>query len=148
MVSFIEKQLGWQQTKPGTAGLHIHGYEGNMNWNDPFYFYGSDARLIKDRINATEADWISETLKIHSTQVQWAVENEMARTVEDVLSRRTRVLLLDAAESVRICREVAGLMAVAMNKDEAWIEKEVRDYSRLAQQYILKQQQPSLLKSL
>jgi glycerol-3-phosphate dehydrogenase len=67
------------------------------------------------------------------------VENEMAKTVEDVLSRRTRALLLDAKESIRICPEVAKLMAESLSKDETWIENEVKQYTQLAQQYILKQ---------
>jgi glycerol-3-phosphate dehydrogenase len=71
--------------------------------------------------------------------VKWAVENEMARTVEDVLSRRTRALLLNARESIRICPEVARIMADSLGKDEVWIEKEIADYTNLARQYILKQ---------
>jgi glycerol-3-phosphate dehydrogenase len=109
-----------------------------MNWSDPFYFYGSDASLIKQQINGTANEWISECLQIHAMQVKWAVENEMARTVEDVLSRRTRALLLDAKESIRICRQVAAIMAEALGRDNAWIEEEVAQYTALAQQYILK----------
>jgi glycerol-3-phosphate dehydrogenase len=138
MVNFVEKHLDWPHHKPGTALMHIHGYAENMNWNDPLYFYGSDAVLIKERMNGSANQWLSEDLKIHAMQVKWAVEHEMARTVEDVLSRRTRALLLDARESVRICREVAVIMAKALQKDNAWIDKEVNNYTQIAQQYILK----------
>ena len=79
----------------------------------------------------------SEKLKIHPMQVTWAVKNEMARTVEDVLSRRTRALLLDAAESVRIAPEVAAIMAAELNKDQEWIDDQVKKYKNLADQYIL-----------
>ncbi|MEO6734336.1 MAG: glycerol-3-phosphate dehydrogenase C-terminal domain-containing protein, partial [Ferruginibacter sp.] len=139
MVDRIEKYFGWKHKKTPTASLHIHGYEDHMNWNDPFYFYGSDASLIKQRINRTASQWISESLKIHEMQVCWAVENEMARTVEDVLSRRTRALLLNAKESIRICPEVAKIMAKELDRDEKWIDKEIAQYTALAQQYILKQ---------
>jgi glycerol-3-phosphate dehydrogenase len=44
-------------------------------------------------MNGTAGGWISESLKIHKMQVTWAVKNEMARTVEDVLARRTRALV-------------------------------------------------------
>ena len=81
---------------------------------------------------------MSDSLKIHKTQVKWAVEHEMARTVEDVLSRRTRALLLDARESIRIAPQVAKLIAESLGKDEAWIENEIRSYKELAEQYILK----------
>ena len=119
--------------------MQIHGYAEGMNWDDPFYFYGSDATMIRQRINGTANQWISESLNIHEMQVRWAVEHEMARTVEDVLSRRTRALLLNARESIRICPEVAKIMAKALGKDEQWIESEVKAYTCLAQQYILKQ---------
>jgi glycerol-3-phosphate dehydrogenase len=139
MVNRIEEQLSWKHRKPATATLHIHGYAEKMDWNDPFYYYGSDAVLLKQSMNGSAGKWISESLKIHKMQVKWAVENEMARTVEDVLSRRTRALLLDAKESIRICPEVARLMAEALGKDESWIESEISEYTQLAQQYILKQ---------
>jgi glycerol-3-phosphate dehydrogenase len=139
MMNRVEKHLEWDRKKTLTASLHIHGYAENMNWNDPFYFYGSDAGFIKQRINGTANQWISETLKIHKMQVKWAVENEMARTVEDVLSRRTRALLLNAGESIRICPEVARIMAESLGKDEKWIEKQVDGYTTLARKYILKQ---------
>lgn len=137
MVNRIEEQLSWQHRKPTTASLHIHGYINKVNWEDPFYFYGSDASLLKQSMNGTAGNWMSDSLKIHKMQVRWAVEHEMARTVEDVLSRRTRALLLDAKESIRICPEVARLMAEALGRDEHWIESEVEQYTKLAQQYIL-----------
>ncbi len=139
MVNMIEKHLNWKKKKTTTASMHIHGYKEEVNWNDPFYFYGSDASALKNRINGSANQWISESLKIHPMQVKWAVEFEMARTVEDVLSRRTRALLLNAKESIRICPEVAAIMAKSLGRDEKWIEQEVENYTRLAQQYILKQ---------
>lgn len=139
MVDLVEKQLSWKHRKAQTAFLHIHGYKETINWKDPFYFYGSDASLLRQRINGSAQEWISEDLKIHKKQVEWAVEKEMARTVEDVLSRRTRALLLDARESIRICPEVAAIMARALGEDEKWIEKEVASFTNLAKQYVLKQ---------
>lgn len=139
MVNVIEKHFGWRHKKAATATMHIHGYAEQVNWDDPFYFYGSDAFHIRQRINGTSNEWISESLKIHEMQVKWAVENEMARTVEDVLSRRTRALLLNARESIRICPEVARIMATVLDKDAIWVEKEVASYKKLAQQYILKE---------
>ncbi|MDB5206860.1 MAG: FAD-dependent oxidoreductase [Flavisolibacter sp.] len=138
MVNYIEKHLSWNGTKSATANMQIHGYAANVNWNDPFYFYGSDAPLLRQSMNGTAGKWISESLKIHKMQVTWAVKNEMARTVEDVLSRRTRALFLDALESIRICPEVARIMADALDKDEAWMEKEIAEFTMLARQYILK----------
>lgn len=145
LVNRIEKELGWAAKKTPTASLHIHGYKEKTSWDDPFYFYGSDALPLKQRINGSAGEWISESLQIHKMQVRWAVEHEMARTVEDVLSRRTRALLLDAKESIRICPQVARLMAEALGKDEKWIEEEVTGYTQLAHHYILNKTENSVL---
>ncbi len=139
MINRVEKELHWKHHKTPTSVLHIHGYADAVNWDDPLYFYGSDAAQIKKQMNGSAGQWISESLKIHPMQVRWAVEHEMARTVEDVLSRRTRTLLLDANESIRIAPEVAKIMAAELGKDEAWVKQQVQEYTKLAQQYILKQ---------
>lgn len=137
MVDRIEKHFGWRHRKAASASLPIHGYVRDVNWNDPFYFYGSDAALLRQRINGTANQWLSESLRIHPMQVKWAVEHEMARTVEDVLSRRTRALLLDARESIRMAPEVARIMAATLGKDQRWIDAEVAQFTTLARQYQL-----------
>ena len=63
------------------------------------------------------------------------MRNEMARTVEDVLARRTRALFLDARESIRIAPETARLMAKELNKDENWIENQIQTYKATAKNY-------------
>lgn len=145
MVDKIEKQLQWEHRPTATPNLRIHGYTDNVNWSDPLYFYGSDAAAVMQSMNGTTGVWLSERLKIHRMQVKWAVEHEMALTVEDVLSRRTRALLLDAEESIRISAEVATIMARLLNKGNDWMEQQVKAYQQLAQQYILKERTlPSL----
>ncbi len=138
MVNKIEKEMHWPHKKPGSAALHIHGYSIDANWSDPFYFYGSDAALLRRQINGTVDQWLSEELKIHEQQVIWAVNHEMARTVEDVLARRTRALLLNAKESRRIAPQVAAIMAKTLGRDEQWKEQQLKEFNELAEQYILK----------
>jgi glycerol-3-phosphate dehydrogenase len=137
LVDAIERRLDWSHRKPQTAQMPIHGYAENTNWDDAFYFYGSDASLLKQQMNGSAGIWLSDKLRIHRTQVIWAVRHEMARTVEDVLARRTRALLLDAAESIRLAPEVARIMAGELGKDEVWVQQQVNDYQQLAGQYLL-----------
>ena len=61
----------------------------------------------------------------------------MARTVEDVLSRRTRAILLDAEASIACSENVATLMANELGYDAAWIAKEIDDYRKLATGYLI-----------
>lgn len=137
MVNTVETRLNWPHTETRTENQKIHGFAENINWDDPLYYYGSDTPLLKSKMNGTAHNWLSESLKIHDMQVRWAVQNEMARTVEDVLARRTRALLLNAKESVRICRRVAEIIADELGKNNDWIEQQVADYSQLSKQYVL-----------
>jgi glycerol-3-phosphate dehydrogenase len=94
-----------------TQTLHLHGYKEKNDSKDSLCFYGSDAEGIRDLIvkNSSLGDWVCEELKICKAQVVWAVKNEFARTIEDVLARRTRALFLDAAQSIRMAKTVATI---------------------------------------
>jgi glycerol-3-phosphate dehydrogenase len=69
--------------------------------------------------------------------VVWAARQEMARTVEDVLARRTRALLLDARASEEVAPAVAALLAVELGRDESWQRTQVAAYRELARGYLL-----------
>ncbi|MFN4313039.1 MAG: FAD-dependent oxidoreductase [Chitinophagaceae bacterium] len=137
MMNRVENELSWPQRQPQTEHLAIHGAMLTENWNDPLYFYGTDAITIRENIASNNEPWLSEELKIHSAQVRWAVEHEMARTVEDVLARRTRALLLDAKETRRIAPAVASIMASSLGKNEQWIEAQLTSFNALTKKYIL-----------
>lgn len=138
MVDKIEQTKRWPARAGSTATLAIHGHTGEaMNPSDPFFFYGSDAVLLRSSINGDTGDWVSASLHIHQVQIVWAVEHEMARTVEDVLARRTRALFLDAGEAERIAPRVAGLMAAILGKNEAWQQQQLQQFTELSRQYRL-----------
>ncbi|MGI8908836.1 MAG: glycerol-3-phosphate dehydrogenase C-terminal domain-containing protein [Candidatus Sumerlaeaceae bacterium] len=66
-----------------------------------------------------------------------SVRHEMARTVEDFLSRRTRALILGARMSVEMAPAVARIMAKELGQDEAWQREQVRAYAALAAGYMM-----------
>ena len=68
----------------------------------------------------------------------WAVREEMARTVKDVLAWRTRALLLGARASIEAAPRVAELMARELGTDGAWKRKAEKDFAKVAQGYVLK----------
>lgn len=70
-------------------------------------------------------------------EVLWATREEMARTVEDVLSRRLRALLLDASAAVESAPRVAAIMQRELGKDEAWAKQQVLELTKLAEAYRL-----------
>lgn len=134
LVDKVEKSFELSPTKSKTYKLKMHDYKANVDFSNPFYFYGSEAGYFND----LETDKVlSEKLNIFESQVEYAVKYEMARQVEDVLARRTRALFLDARESVRMAPDVAKLMAGYLGKSGDWEEEQLKEYNKLAEKYIL-----------
>jgi glycerol-3-phosphate dehydrogenase len=122
-----------------TETLRIHGWLKSVNTEEPLHYYGSDRLAINKMIEEIPelGRPLHERLPYLKAEVVWAVRNEMAMTIEDVLSRRTRALLLDARASVEIAPEVAGLMAQEAGFDAEWQQQQVKEYTNLAAAYIL-----------
>ena len=122
-----------------TEELRIHGWLKNVNREDHLHVYGSDIVGIK-KLLKENPDWskkLHPRLPYLKAEVIWAVRNELAITIEDILSRRTRALLLDAKASIEMAPEVGYLLASEFGFDDAWIEQEVKEYKDLAKNYIL-----------
>lgn len=64
-----------------------------------------------------------------------AVLDEMARTLEDVLARRTRFLFLNARAAIEISPKVAAIMAAELGKDKDWVEGQVESFKNIAASY-------------
>ena len=122
-----------------TKELKIHGYKKKVDSSNSLYFYGTDEEKIRSlgKKQPHLGKYLSKDLGVLKAQVVWAVRNEMARTVEDMLARRTRCLLLDARESMRMAPEVASLMASELGYDSQWEKDQVEAYNKLAKGYIL-----------
>ena len=122
-----------------TKQLPLHGYHQQADTFGPLAPYGSDApriqALMKERPALAEP--LHPERSVTGAQVVWAARHEMARTVEDVLSRRTRTLLLDAAASVAMAPRVAALLADELGHSADWEEEQAAAYTALAQQYQL-----------
>ena len=72
-----------------------------------------------------------------AAEVVWAVRQEMSRTVEDVLARRTRALFLDAKAAMDMAPAVARLMAEELKKDGDWEKEQIVSFLNVAKNYIL-----------
>jgi glycerol-3-phosphate dehydrogenase len=140
VINTVAKTGHLPQKKSVTRNLKIHGYKKNVDLKNPMYFYGSDEEKILHLAKSETGlnEYVSEKLKVIAAQVVWSARNEMARTVEDILSRRTRCLLLDAKESIAMAPKVASLMAKELAYDKQWEENQVKEYKELASQYLLK----------
>jgi glycerol-3-phosphate dehydrogenase len=122
-----------------TRSLKLHGYHQDADALGDLWVYGSDAETI--RAIASEDPQL--LLPMHpdltycAAEVIWAVRNEMARTLEDALARRTRALFLNAKAAISLAPSVAKIMARELNEDETWIADQVSAFVALAQNYLV-----------
>lgn len=122
-----------------TRHLNIHGYHQHADRFGPLAFYGSDAVALQDLIqqNPMLGEPLDAALPIGGAEVVWAVRYEMARTVEDVLARRTRALFLNARAALAMAPKVASLMARELERDAAWEAEQVTDFGRVARGFLV-----------
>jgi len=120
-----------------TRTLNIHGFHPNADRFGTLRFYGADAPAIQDLMRATPAlaAPLDAALPYTGAEVVWAVRHEMARTVEDVLARRTRALFLNARAAEAMAPAVARLMGAELGWDAARVSREVDDFVSLAKGY-------------
>jgi len=117
--------------------LNVHGFHTNADRFGALSVYGSDALAIQDLMRATPslATPLHPALPYTGAEVVWAVRNEKARSVEDVLARRTRALFLNARAAEAMAPEVARLMAPELGWDARRIVRETDAFVSLAKGY-------------
>ena len=132
--------LGKLDEKPCvTKTLRIHGYHESAETFADLKYYGSDAPAIA-ALAASRPELavpLHPAVPVIAAEVVWAVRNEMARTVDDVLARRTRTLLMNAKAAVAMAPAVAKLMADELGEDAAWQQRQVDDFNAIAAGYVL-----------
>jgi len=122
-----------------TRDLKVHGYHSHAGQFGKLEVYGADAPAICDLIahDPSLGALLHSDLPYCVAEVIWATRHEMARTVEDVLARRTRALVLNARAALAMAPAVAALMAVELKRDLAWQASQVREFTSVALGYLL-----------
>jgi len=120
-----------------TRNLHVHGHHANAKRFGHLAVYGSDAPAIQQLIRAEArlGEPLHPALPYCGAEVIWAAREEMARSVEDVLARRTRALFLHARAAIAMAPRVAELLAKELGRDTAWQAHQVRAFQELAKGY-------------
>jgi glycerol-3-phosphate dehydrogenase len=100
--------------------------------------YGNQASEIEKMIidQPDLGELIDQRLPYTKAEIIWICKNEMPRTLEDVLARRTRALFLDVRASVEAGPVVADLMAKELGFNKTWQEKQTTDYNKLTANYL------------
>jgi glycerol-3-phosphate dehydrogenase len=138
VVDQAETVAGFDRRPCRTEHLQIHGWTKQAIPEEYLRVYGADASGVRSILQQQPdlREPIHPNLDYVAAQVVWAVREEMARTVEDVLARRTRALLLGASASIDAAPYVASLMARELGRNEDWQRRTVEEYRSLAQGYL------------
>jgi glycerol-3-phosphate dehydrogenase len=127
------------KTTSDSANTKIHGYRPNPDQSNPFYYYGAD----EDQLRRLMAESPEMAQPLHAkypyvkAQVIFAARHEMARTVEDVLSRRMRMLFLDAEAAQEMAPAVARLLATELGQNQAWVDEQIHHFNQVASRYVI-----------
>ena len=127
-VDAVESALGRRPTSCRTAGLALRGAsapEDHLSGR-----YGTEARVVKALIAADPslAEPLVPTLPYVRAEAVYAARYEMARTLDDVLARRTRALILARDASVVAAPDVARLLAPELGWSEEETAAQVDSY--------------------
>ena len=131
---------GLAKHAPATEKLSLYGAvtpppTGEAN---RFPLHGTDAPALEALIAAEPAldRLLHDRLPYRAVEIVWAARHEMARSVEDVLARRTRALLLDARAALEAAPFTAALLARELGQSTTWATKQVTAFGKIAQTYL------------
>jgi len=121
-----------------TEHLNIHGFHTASEKFGRLWMFGTDAPLVEqiEEGDPALAEPLDSQLPYSAAEVIWAVREEMARTVEDVLARRTRALFLNARAALRMAARVANLMAAELKLDADWEAEQLASFRQMARNYV------------
>jgi glycerol-3-phosphate dehydrogenase len=121
-----------------TRNLRIHGHRSGARAAGALAVYGTDAEMIRSLAeeNPVLGERLHPALAYLKAEVVWAAREEMARTVEDVLARRTRTLFLNAAAAIEMAPTVADLLAPELGWDDHRKQSQLSEFRTLARQYL------------
>jgi glycerol-3-phosphate dehydrogenase len=122
-----------------THHLNIHGFHSAAKQFGSLAVYGSDAYEIQKLIDADAelGERLHAALPYVKAEVVWSTRNEMARTVEDILARRTRALFLNARAALEMAPAVADLMASELTWDDSTRTQQLATFREVASNYVL-----------
>jgi glycerol-3-phosphate dehydrogenase len=126
-----------------TLDLKLHGWtDQSAKIAESERVYGTDLPLLQKLSGDDPAleELLHPRLPYRLREVVWGARYEMARTVEDVLARRTRALFLDARAAIEAAPLVVDLLAKELGRSEAWRDKDLQEFLAVAQGYVYEEE--------
>lgn len=128
----IAGRLGTSPSR--TADMRLHGAPPETaSVAERYASYGSDrSRLLAIELEEPALrETLDPRLPVTGAEVVFAAREEAARTVDDVLSRRTRAAFVDGNASEAAAPRVAELLGRELGRDDAWVNAEVAAFRKL-----------------
>ena len=120
-----------------TSGLRLAGAptqaRGSIAQPPGEHLYGTDVQTLRALPGADRWLWRDGGGGFSEAMLRFAVRHELARSIEDVLARRCRLLFLDAGQAQRLARPVAALLQEELGRPIP--EREIAEFEALAQRY-------------
>ena len=131
------------KVKCKTEHISIHGNKitTTLDRKNHLYIYGTDIPEIMQlqEIEPELKKKLHQNYNFTMAEVAWAIRYEMARTIEDVLARRVRLLFLDARAAIESCEKVGLLLSKELGHDETWKQNQIIQFKKLANGFLLKE---------
>jgi glycerol-3-phosphate dehydrogenase len=129
---------GLEDRPSSTRDLPIHGSQKEPVADPGLAVYGSDTGALEQvmRERPELAEYLHPAMPIRGAQVVWAVREEMARKLDDVLARRTRALFLNARAAVVMAPAVARLMARELHQAQSWEVQQLSEFKLIASYFM------------
>lgn len=140
VVDFCETLGDLESRTCVTEDLQVHGWHQHADQFGRLAVYGSDAVDLQE-LSAGDpalAEPVHPALELTRAEVVWACREEMARTVDDVLARRSRSLILDARAAGSAAAAVAELMSRELGRDSSWVDDQVEAFDAIAALHVWK----------
>ncbi|MBV8247509.1 MAG: glycerol-3-phosphate dehydrogenase/oxidase [Comamonas sp.] len=128
-------QIGRLPGRPAGVTVHLPlagapaeaAVQHGMDQAQGLHSYGTDAAAVAALPGAK--NWLMDGLS--EAMVRFAARFEYARTVEDMLARRSRLLFLDARKAAELAPRVAAILTEELGRDV-----HLNDFLALAKQYL------------
>ncbi|MDR6405276.1 MULTISPECIES: glycerol-3-phosphate dehydrogenase/oxidase [Chryseobacterium] len=132
-------KLGNTTSKTQNMSVHGNVRAETVDRTSHLYVYGSDIPKIKalQHNNPEYAEKIHPDHPFTVAEAVWAIQNEMAETIEDILARRVRLLFLDARAAIDIAHTIALIIAKENGHSAEWANEQAKEFIELAKGYLL-----------
>lgn len=136
-INFLEQKFNWQTTKSVSKELHLYGYS-QEDAEYPLSVYGSNAhKIIAIQRELNNFAKIHPDLPYYQAEIVYQVRYELARTVEDVLLRRTRAMFLNATAALESAALVAELMCIELKESQEWVIQQLVNIAEVGNKFLV-----------